>query len=130
MACASIRSTRYFIEQTFIWANVRQAFGKRLIDQPSIRQDFAKMFADVEAAQAWLEQISYNMCLLDYKQQSDLLAGQIGLLKAFATRVAHHASDKCVQIFGGRGITKTGMGSLIEGGFTFQVVRMQLTLCY
>lgn len=50
-------------------------------------------FAQVEAAQAWLENITYQMCNMSYAEQSDLLAGQIGLLKAFATRVAHHASD-------------------------------------
>jgi len=32
----------------------------------------------------------------------------------FATRVSYRVSDDAVQIFGGRGITRTGMGSFIE----------------
>jgi hypothetical protein len=33
----------------------------------------------------------------------------------FATRTAQETAADAVQIFGGRGITKTGMGALIEG---------------
>jgi alkylation response protein AidB-like acyl-CoA dehydrogenase len=32
----------------------------------------------------------------------------------FATRSAHEIADEAVQIFGGRGITQTGMGRVIE----------------
>lgn len=34
---------------------------------------------------------------MSYAQQADLLAGQIGLLKAFSTRVAHEVADEAVQ---------------------------------
>lgn len=43
-----------------------------------------------------------------------LLAGPIALLKNFATRCAHEIADEAVQIWGGRGITKSGMGRVIE----------------
>jgi alkylation response protein AidB-like acyl-CoA dehydrogenase len=45
---------------------------------------------------------------------SDHLAGPIGLLKYYTTRLATEIGDDAVQIFGGRGITKTGMGKHIE----------------
>lgn len=32
----------------------------------------------------------------------------------FSTRVSYHISDDAVQIFGGRAITRTGMGAFIE----------------
>lgn len=38
----------------------------------------------------------------------------IGLLKMYATRCAQETATDAVQIFGGRGITKTGMGQYIE----------------
>jgi len=38
----------------------------------------------------------------------------IGLLKMYATRCAQETAADAVQIFGGRGITKTGMGQYIE----------------
>ena len=39
------------------------------------------MFSMIESGQAWLEQITYQMTKMDYKTQSDLLAGSIALLK-------------------------------------------------
>lgn len=48
-------------------------------------------------------------------EQALHLAGQIALLKMYATRTAHDIADDAVQIFGGRGITKGGMGNLVEG---------------
>ncbi len=74
----------------------------------------AKMIAHCEANQAWLENITYQMTLMPYKQQSTHLAGPIGLLKMFATRSAHEIADEAVQIFGGRALTQTGMGKTIE----------------
>jgi alkylation response protein AidB-like acyl-CoA dehydrogenase len=72
------------------------------------------MIAHCEANQAWLENITYQMNLMPYKQQATHLAGPIGLLKMFATRSAHECADEAVQIFGGRALTQTGMGRTIE----------------
>lgn len=47
-------------------------------------------------------------------QRSKHLAGQISLLKMFCTRCANEIADDAVQIFGGRALTKTGMGKFIE----------------
>lgn len=76
------------------WANQRLVFGKKLMDQPVIRQKLAKMIAHCEANQAWLENITYQMTKLSYKQQSQHLAGPIGLLKMYATRAAHEIADE------------------------------------
>jgi alkylation response protein AidB-like acyl-CoA dehydrogenase len=72
------------------------------------------MIALVEANQSWLETITYQMCHMPYKQQAQHLAGPIGLLKLSATRAAHDIADEAVQIWGGRGLTQTGMGKYIE----------------
>jgi alkylation response protein AidB-like acyl-CoA dehydrogenase len=114
MCCAVIRSTRYVIEECFKWTNQRQVFGKPLISQPVIRAKLARMLMLNESCQAWLEQITNQMCHMTYAQQSVNLAGPIGLLKTFATRAAHEVADEAVQIWGGRGITKGGMGRVIE----------------
>jgi alkylation response protein AidB-like acyl-CoA dehydrogenase len=73
------------------------------------------MIAAVEADQAWLENITYQMTKMTYAEQSSHLAGPIGLLKMHATRSATMIADESVQIFGGRALTKTGMGRIIEG---------------
>lgn len=114
MVAGSIRGSRMVTEECLKWAHQRLVFGKRLIDQPVIRQKLAKMIALVEANQAWLESITYQMCNMPYQEQAKHLAGPIGLLKMSATRAAHEIADESVQIFGGRGLTQTGMGRVIE----------------
>ena len=44
------------------WASQRIVFGKPLMSQAVIRNKFARMIAKVEALQAWLENVTYNMC--------------------------------------------------------------------
>jgi len=72
------------------------------------------MISRVESVQNWLENITYQMNNMSYKEQSSRLAGPIGLLKMYATRSAQATAADAVQIFGGRGITRTGMGEYIE----------------
>ncbi|KAI1308299.1 acyl-CoA dehydrogenase-like protein [Xylaria venustula] len=114
MSCTSVRLSRTVVEECLKWAHQRIVFGKRLIDQPVIRQKLAKMIALVEANQAWLETITYQMCNMPYSEQSKHLGGPIGLLKMSITRAAHEIADESVQIFGGRGLTQSGMGRIIE----------------
>lgn len=110
----SVRNMRTVVEECLKWSHQRIVFGKRLIDQPVIRQKLAKMIALVESHQSWLETITYQMCNMPYKQQSRYLGGPIGLLKMSVTRAAHEIADESVQIFGGRGLTQSGMGRVIE----------------
>ena len=42
------------------------------------------------------------------------MSGPIGLLKTFCTRSAHEVADDATNIFGGRGLTQTGMGRVVE----------------
>jgi alkylation response protein AidB-like acyl-CoA dehydrogenase len=72
------------------------------------------MISIVEANQAWLESITYQMNNLGYAEQNKLLGGPIALLKQNITRGAHEIADEATNIFGGRGITQTGMGKGIE----------------
>lgn len=72
------------------------------------------MIALVEANQSWLETITYQMCHMPYKLQAQHLAGPIALLKMSVTRAAQQISDDSIQIWGGRGLTQTGMGKHIE----------------
>ncbi|KAI0035417.1 acyl-CoA dehydrogenase NM domain-like protein [Vararia minispora EC-137] len=114
MCCGSARSQRAVVEECLKWVNQRKAFGKPLSSQAVIRSKLASMIARVESAQAWLENVTYQMCNMSYKEQSSKLAGQIAFLKMYCTRTAQETAKDAVQVFGGRGITKTGMGRLIE----------------
>lgn len=110
----TVRYSRVIVEETLKWAHQRLVFGKRLIDQPVIRLKLAKMIALVEAHQSWLETITYQMCNMPYSQQSKHLGGPIGLLKMSCTRMAHEIADESVQIWGGRGLTQSGMGRTVS----------------
>ncbi|KAF9731519.1 hypothetical protein PMIN06_009933 [Paraphaeosphaeria minitans] len=114
MACAVIRQCRSVVEECLKWCNQRIVFGKKLIEQPAIRQKLAKMISHVESNQAWLESIAYQMSHMSYEEQSKHLGGPIGLLKSHATRSAHEIADEAVNIFGGRGLTQSGMGRVVE----------------
>ena len=114
MACSVIRWMRTVTEECLKWAHQRIVFGKPLIQQPVIRQKLAKMISATEACQSWLETITFQMCNMDYAQQSKLLGGPIGLLKSYATRSAHEVADEAMHVFGGRALTQTGMGRVIE----------------
>lgn len=62
MCCSSARTQRYIIERCLKWVNQRKAFGKPLANQPVVRAKIAAMIARAEAIQAWLENITYQMC--------------------------------------------------------------------
>ncbi|KAJ3330348.1 hypothetical protein HDU76_005894 [Blyttiomyces sp. JEL0837] len=114
MAVGATRAARLVTEECFKWANQRKVFGKPLIEQPVIRFKLGQMISDVEALQAYTEVITYQMCKMSYKEQNIHLAGPIALLKYRSTRMTYAVSDNAVQIFGGRAITRTGMGRIIE----------------
>lgn len=108
------RASRLIIEECLKWSRQRMVFGKPLAEQPVIRQKLAKLASQVEGVQAWLEAITFQMQHMSHAQQAAKLAGPIALLKLFATRVANDVADEACQIFGGRAITATGMGQVVE----------------
>ncbi|GAA6000530.1 hypothetical protein JCM10207_008056 [Rhodosporidiobolus poonsookiae] len=114
MCTGSVAGSRMAVEEVMKWAHQRQAFGKPLMTQAVVRAKIADMIAKVEGLQAYLENITYQMCHMSYAEQADMLAGPIGLLKYSCTKAAGQIADDAVQIFGGRGITQGGMGGFIE----------------
>ncbi|KAI9727207.1 MAG: hypothetical protein M1834_008467 [Cirrosporium novae-zelandiae] len=114
MVCAVVRMSMTVVEECMKWCNQRIVFGKKLIEQPVIRQKLARMISLCESNQAWLESIVYQMCNMTYEQQATHLGGPIGLLKSHTTRSAHKIANDATNIFGGRGLTQSGMGRTIE----------------
>ncbi|KAI0922057.1 hypothetical protein AcW1_004131 [Taiwanofungus camphoratus] len=112
--CTSLSAQRLVVEECLKWVNQRMVFGKPLSSQAVVRAKLASMIARVEACQNWLESVTHQMNNMTYDEQSDKLAGQIGLLKQFVTRTGRETAEDSTQIFGGRSITASGMGKLIE----------------
>ncbi|ORX48572.1 acyl-CoA dehydrogenase NM domain-like protein [Hesseltinella vesiculosa] len=113
--CAAINaSSRFITEESFKWCNQRKVFGKPLISQPVIRNKLANMISELEAVENWQENLTYQMMHMDWFEMATRLLGSVALLKYRSTRVAHNVSDEACQVFGGRSITKTGMGRYVE----------------
>ena len=80
MCCNSAASQRAIVQECLLWISQRKAFGKPLSSQAVIRSKIAGMIARTEAAQSWLENITYQMCNMNYKEQASKLAGYVILL--------------------------------------------------
>jgi len=114
MTCNSVSLMRNIVEDSLKWANQRKVFGKPLMEQAVVRAKLAQMISRVESSQTWLEHITYQMCHMNYAQQSQYLAGPIGLLKQYVTRAGQDTGRDATQIFGGRAITQSGLGASVE----------------
>jgi len=103
----SLRFARVCIEDALRWALKRRTFGKELIKHAVIRAKFADMIRQVEATQAWLEQVTHQLNTLPFEKQGKL-AGSIALLKAHSSRVFELCAREAQQILGGAGYTRGG----------------------
>ena len=72
------------------------------------------MVAAIEALEGYLESITYQMQKMDHLAQAIELGGSIAILKYQTTRTLTLVSDQACQIFGGRALTRSGMGKSIE----------------
>jgi len=98
----------------FMWARQRKVFGKTLVQQPVIRAKLAHSAAALESVWTYLEAVTYDMCNTTGGALNPRMGGVIAMLKYHTTRSCWSIADDCVQIMGGRGITKTGMGAKVE----------------
>ncbi|CAD7939427.1 unnamed protein product [Amoebophrya sp. A25] len=113
--CAAMTGCmRECVKDCQLWSSQREVFGKKLIKEPVIRQKLAKLMVAVESQGAHIESLTHQMKEMDYFTQAMKLAGPIALLKFNTTRLLTMMSDEAVQIFGGRGITRGGMGAGVE----------------
>ncbi|GAA5838100.1 hypothetical protein JCM5353_004497 [Sporobolomyces roseus] len=108
------RLARVCIEDAMNYASKRKVFGKRLIDSEVIRNKFANMARVIESQQAWLESIVYISNNLPHDQANAKLGGLTALIKANASIALELVASESVQILGGIGLTKGGIGERIE----------------
>jgi len=99
---------------SLMWAKQRKVFNKTLVEQPVIRNKLANSAACLESVWTYLEAVTYDMCKAKGGPLNPRMAGPIAMLKYQATRTCWQIADDTVQIMGGRGITKTGMGAKVE----------------
>lgn len=79
----------------------RVAFGKKLSDQSSIRQDVAKSYAEIEMARLLTLKAADAMDKYGNKVAKDLIAA----IKVIAPQMAQTVTDRAIQAHGGMGVS-------------------------
>ncbi|BEV01884.1 acyl-CoA dehydrogenase family protein [Novosphingobium olei] len=82
-------------------ADSRVAFGKKLADQSSIRQDVARSFCEVEMARLLTLKAADAMDRFGNKVAKDLIAA----IKVVAPTMAQTVCDRAIQVHGGMGVS-------------------------
>lgn len=114
IAIGCTRQARVVLSAAFAYCLKREAFGKKLMDQPVVRHRLAKAGALLESQWAWVEQFVYQMCNMP-KQEADVeLGGLTAAAKAHAGIVLKECADAAILLFGGNGFTRTGQGEIAE----------------
>lgn len=85
-------------------ADSRVAFGKKLADQSSIRQDMARGFCEVEMARLLTLKAADAMDRHGNKAARDLIAA----IKIVAPSMAQKVADRAIQAHGGMGVSEDG----------------------
>jgi acyl-CoA dehydrogenase len=91
---------RVCLEEALAWAQQREMFGGRLIDQQVTRHKLADMAMRIEATQALLELLAWRV------EQGEAPVGEICLLKNQATQTMAHCASEAVQMHGGAGFIR------------------------
>lgn len=94
--CAGMEGlSRVCLEEAVTWAQHRKTFGKRLADHQVIRHKIAEMKQRINATQAYINAVSYQI------QVGNENAGDIALLKVQCSQTLEYCAREAMQIFGG-----------------------------
>jgi acyl-CoA dehydrogenase len=96
------------LEEAIRWAQSRKTFGKHLIEHQVIRHKVAEMSARIDAVDALLNQIAWNV------NEGHIPVAEICKAKFFATTALQYVVSEAVQILGGAGYMR---GNVIERAY-------------
>jgi acyl-CoA dehydrogenase len=82
-------------------ADSRTAFGRKLSEQGSIRQDVARSFCEIEMARLLTLRAADQMDRFGNKGARDLIAA----IKVIAPQMAQTVADRAIQVHGGTGVS-------------------------
>lgn len=114
IAIGVTRQARVALSSAFEYVMRREAFGKPLVAQPVVRSRLAKAGALLETQWAWVEQFVYQMTQMSKADADRELGGLTALCKSQAGRVLDECARCAVLLFGGNGLTTTGVGEIAE----------------
>lgn len=89
------------LEELCSRAASREAFGKRLIDMGSVRQDIAKSRLEIEQARLLTMKAARMMDTVGNK----VARNEIAMIKIAAPTIALNVLDRAIQVHGGKGVS-------------------------
>jgi acyl-CoA dehydrogenase len=99
-AAGTIGIAQEALEMAIEWSQQREAFGSKLADKQAIQWMLADSEIELRAARLLVYQAAWNGDLgRDLKIEASVA-------KVFATETAGRVVDRCIQIFGGLGVSK------------------------
>ncbi|CZT16888.1 probable acyl-CoA dehydrogenase [Ramularia collo-cygni] len=114
MSVAMNRKARTCLSIAFDYANKRETFGKKLVENQIIAAKFTTLARYIESHWAWLEAIAYAVKESPYGFQDPDVAGRIALAKVQGGRIQELANREAQQVLGGAGYQKGGPGAPVE----------------
>lgn len=85
------------LEDSIEWAQQRETFGKPLIKHQVIRHKIADMSARIDATEAYMNMICYQI------NEGEMPVAEISKAKFFATKNTEFCASEAMQILGGAG---------------------------
>ncbi len=105
MVAQCVGMSRLCIDESIKWAQERQTFGKPMIKHQVIRHKIADMSAKIDALQALVYQICWNI------EDGHMPVAEISKAKFFGSKVLEFCASEAMQILGGAGYLR---GSSVE----------------
>jgi len=94
------------IEETTAWAIAREQGGARIIDHQGVAFPLADSAADAAAGRLLGLEVAR---LADAGEDPKVIHAKASLAKLFVSEAANRCADRCLQIWGGRGYTRTNV---------------------
>lgn len=111
IAVQANRGSRRLLEACMVYASRRKTFNKTLLEHQVIRQKMADMAMRIEAVQALIETVTYQMkCGVS----NERLGGVMALLKVNASRTLELCCREASQVYGGASFVRGGVGQQVE----------------
>lgn len=85
------------LEDSIAWAQDRETFGQKLIEHQVIRHKIAEMSARIDAVEALLRMICWQV------NEGEMPVAELSKAKFFATKACEFCASEAMQILGGAG---------------------------
>jgi alkylation response protein AidB-like acyl-CoA dehydrogenase len=99
-AAGCVAGAQEAFDRTLVYAQQRQAFGRKIGNFQVIRHKFAEMATKIETARQMVYTTAWRFRNGEYPVR------EISMAKLYAARIAVEVADECIQIHGGAGYMK------------------------